>query len=153
MTIETDQMRVTRIVTAGSGFLSQHSKQLLCGLGRSERIVKVTIAWPSGLVQTLSDVPINQRVTIEEGSDTIRAEPLHAASVPPSAPPATATPAVTASSERARSGCISRFRRLISRFATSTARTVRCRRRRSPAAALLLDAVGRAVTRRPRGAV
>ena len=37
---------------AGSGFLSQHSKELLFGLGRSRRIVKVTITWPSGLVQT-----------------------------------------------------------------------------------------------------
>ena len=33
--------RVTRIVTAGSGFLSQHSKELLFGLGKSTRITKV----------------------------------------------------------------------------------------------------------------
>ena len=51
VTIETDQGRATRIVKAGSGFLSQHSKELLFGLGKSQRIVKATIVWPNGLVQ------------------------------------------------------------------------------------------------------
>ena len=37
VTIETDQGRATRIVKAGSGFLSQHSKELLFGLGKSQR--------------------------------------------------------------------------------------------------------------------
>ena len=39
VTVETDRMRRTKIVQAGSGFLSQHSKELLFGLGASERIV------------------------------------------------------------------------------------------------------------------
>jgi Flp pilus assembly protein TadD len=93
VTVETDTTRATRVVTAGSGFLSQHSKQLLFGLGRSERIVKLTIGWPSGDVQTLSNVPINQRVTIEEGSDASRSEPLHA----PSTPGMSGTPGTQAS--------------------------------------------------------
>jgi len=76
VTVETDEGRATRVLMAGSGFLSQHSKELLFGLGRSRRIVKVEIAWPSGLVQTLSDVPLNRRVFVEEGSDALRAEPF-----------------------------------------------------------------------------
>jgi Tfp pilus assembly protein PilF/peroxiredoxin len=82
VTVETDRVRSTRVLMAGSGFLSQNSKQLLFGLGNSERINKVTIAWPSGQVQTLSDVPLNQRVWIEEGSDRIRTEKLRAVSIP-----------------------------------------------------------------------
>ena len=39
VTVETDPLRKTRIVQAGSGFLSQHSKELLIGLGASQRIV------------------------------------------------------------------------------------------------------------------
>ena len=39
VTVETDRMRRTKTVQAGSGFLSQHSKELLFGLGASERIV------------------------------------------------------------------------------------------------------------------
>jgi Tfp pilus assembly protein PilF/peroxiredoxin len=89
VTVETDQCRATRIVTAGSGFISQHSKQLLFGLGKSQRIVKVTIAWPSGLVQTLSGVPLNQRVSVQEGNDVFRAEPFRPASMAPGAGPST----------------------------------------------------------------
>jgi len=96
VSVETDQLRRTKVVQVGSGFLSQHSKELLFGLGRSERIVKVTVSWPSGATQTLADVPINRRVWIAEGSDGVRSEPFRKASVPsglvasaaPDAPPA-----------------------------------------------------------------
>jgi Tfp pilus assembly protein PilF/peroxiredoxin len=74
VTVETDQIRATRSLEAGSGFISQHSKELLFGLGKSQRIVKLTIAWPSGLVQTFSDVPLNHRAWAEEGRDTLRTE-------------------------------------------------------------------------------
>jgi len=67
--VETDRMRITRIVQAGSGFLSQHSKELLIGLGSSERVLKLTVSWPSGGTQVFSDVPLNTRVRIVEGSD------------------------------------------------------------------------------------
>jgi tetratricopeptide (TPR) repeat protein len=83
VTVETDQVRATRVVMAGSGFLSQHSKTLLFGLGKSQRINKVTITWPSGLVQTLSDLPLNHRVWIQEGSETRRTEPFRTATVTP----------------------------------------------------------------------
>ena len=52
---------------AGSGFLSQHSKELLIGLGASERIVKLTVSWPSGETQVFTDVPLNTRLRIVEG--------------------------------------------------------------------------------------
>lgn len=90
VTVETDVMRTTRVIMAGSGFLSQHSKELLFGLGKSQRVDKVTVSWPSGLVQTLPDVRINHRVWIEEGSDEVRTEPFRAASVPDPRNPAEA---------------------------------------------------------------
>ncbi len=40
--VETGQLQRTKIVQAGSGFLSQHSKELLFGLGLSQRILKLT---------------------------------------------------------------------------------------------------------------
>ena len=85
VTVETDQTRATRVLMAGSGFLSQHSKELLFGLGKSQRITKVTIAWPSGLVQTLPALPLNHRVWIQEGSDALRTEPFRTKSVPSAA--------------------------------------------------------------------
>jgi Tfp pilus assembly protein PilF/peroxiredoxin len=91
VTVETDQAQTTRVVQAGSGFLSQHSKELLFGLGTSKRIVKVTIVWPSGLVQTVADVPLNHRAWIEEGRESVRSEAFRtAASAPTTVPPAAA---------------------------------------------------------------
>src|SRR4029078_12583705 len=42
----------------------------------------LTLAGPRAQVQTLSDVPVNQRVWIEEGSDRLRAEKFPAVSIP-----------------------------------------------------------------------
>ena len=64
--VETDRLRKTAIVQAGSGFLSQHSKELVIGLGASARIVKLTVTWPSGGTQEFSEVPVNTRVRIAE---------------------------------------------------------------------------------------
>ena len=67
VTVETDRMRRTKTVQAGSGFLSQHSKELLFGLGASERIVSLTVDWPSGGTQTFTGLPLDARVRIVEG--------------------------------------------------------------------------------------
>ena len=48
-------MKKTRVVAAGSGFLSQHAKTLIVGLGDSTGIRSVTVTWPSGAVQTFTD--------------------------------------------------------------------------------------------------
>ena len=70
-----------RMVKAGSGFVSQGTKDLLFGLGSAERIVTVTINWPSGLVQTLTNVPLNHRVLVQEGRDELDVRPFRR--VPP----------------------------------------------------------------------
>ncbi len=76
VTIETEGGRQTRWVQAGSGFLSQHSKELFFGLGSTKGPVKATIRWPSGLVQQLNDLPINHRIWVEEGVDRSRLDPF-----------------------------------------------------------------------------
>ncbi|MGA8274340.1 MAG: FG-GAP-like repeat-containing protein, partial [Candidatus Sulfotelmatobacter sp.] len=76
VTVETDSGRQTRLLQAGSGFLSQHSKELFFGLGKIEGTVRASIRWPSGLVQDCHDLPPNHRVWIEEGSERIRIEPF-----------------------------------------------------------------------------
>jgi Flp pilus assembly protein TadD len=68
VTVDTDRLHKTKILQCGSGFLSQHSKELLIGLGASERVVKLTVSWPSGETQVFTDVPLNSRVRIVEGS-------------------------------------------------------------------------------------
>jgi Tfp pilus assembly protein PilF len=91
VTVETDRVRKTRILQCGSGFLSQHSKELVIGLGASERIVTLTVAWPSGETQVFRDVPLNARLRIVEGAgietEAFTPRTAGAASASPAAPP------------------------------------------------------------------
>ena len=95
--VETDRLRRTRMVTAGSGFLSQHSKELLVGLGPSEGIVRLTVQWLSGETQVFTDVPVNVRIRLTEGGE-LESEPF----ARPSASEEAATPAVAAGDLEAR---------------------------------------------------
>jgi tetratricopeptide (TPR) repeat protein/peroxiredoxin len=77
VTLETDDMRQVRSIQAGSGFLSQHSKEAFFGLGYFDSKsgpIRLTIRWPSGVAQKLADLPVNHRIWIEEGSDQTRTE-------------------------------------------------------------------------------
>jgi tetratricopeptide (TPR) repeat protein/peroxiredoxin len=76
VTIETDAGRQTCMLQAGSGFLSQHSKEILFGLGKATGTVRASIRWPSGLVQDLHNLPINHRIWVEEGSEPAPSEPF-----------------------------------------------------------------------------
>jgi tetratricopeptide (TPR) repeat protein len=66
----------TKMLQAGSGFLSQHSKDVFFGLGEFKEPLSATIHWPSGLVQQLHDLPINHRVWVEEAVEPSRIEPF-----------------------------------------------------------------------------
>jgi tetratricopeptide (TPR) repeat protein len=74
VTVETEFGRQTRFLQAGSGFLSQHSKEVFFGLGEVTGFVRASIRWPSGLVQELHDLPLNHRVWVEEGAEPTRVE-------------------------------------------------------------------------------
>jgi tetratricopeptide (TPR) repeat protein/peroxiredoxin len=76
VTIETETGRQTRSLQAGSGFLSQHSKEVFFGLGEAKGAVHASIRWPSGLLQELYDLPINHRLWVEEGSPLSKIEPF-----------------------------------------------------------------------------
>src|SRR5437667_220028 len=76
VTLQTESGRQTRTLQAGSGFLSQHSKEIFFGLGEAKGPVRATIRWPSGLVQKLHDLPLNHRIWVEEGTEPSRVEPF-----------------------------------------------------------------------------
>ncbi len=81
VTVETNSGRQTRFLQAGSGFLSQHSKELFFGLGEVKGGIRASVHWPSGFVQTLQQVPPNHRIWVEEGSEKIRIEPFRSLAV------------------------------------------------------------------------
>jgi Tfp pilus assembly protein PilF/peroxiredoxin len=88
--VETDRLTRTKVVQAGSGFLSQHSKALTFGLGPSEAIRKVSVTWPSGQVQTFTNAAPRTRARLVEGG-TLEVDAA-APAQPPAAPAATPVP-------------------------------------------------------------
>ncbi len=53
-------------VRSGSSYLSQNDLRVYFGLGQREQVDRVQISWPSGIVQTLVQVPIDQIHQVEE---------------------------------------------------------------------------------------
>jgi len=51
-----------------SGFLSQSDPRVHFGLGKASRIDQIRITWPSGTVQTLTDVRVDQILKVTEPS-------------------------------------------------------------------------------------
>jgi tetratricopeptide (TPR) repeat protein len=66
VTIETGTSRQTKFVSAGSGFASQHTKELFFGLGEASQAVTVSIRWPSGSVARYQNIPVNHRIKVVE---------------------------------------------------------------------------------------
>ena len=56
----------TRVVAAGSGYLSASSRRLHFGLGAAERVDEVEIAWPSGLRSHLRGLAADRLHRISE---------------------------------------------------------------------------------------
>jgi Flp pilus assembly protein TadD/peroxiredoxin len=80
ITVEAAAHRQTKFLQAGSGFLSQHTKELFFGLGDTQGGVRATVRWPSGLSQTFEQVPVNHRIDLQEGSQDFAAKPFAPAS-------------------------------------------------------------------------
>ena len=57
----------TRVVNAGSGYVSSHSKRQHFGLGSATSIDEVEIEWPSGERAYLRDLAIDRAYRITEG--------------------------------------------------------------------------------------
>jgi tetratricopeptide (TPR) repeat protein/peroxiredoxin len=76
VTIHLGATTQTKYLQAGSGFLSQHAKELFFGLGSQAGTVQATVRWPSGLTQTFSDLPVGHRIHIEECDSAFRAFPF-----------------------------------------------------------------------------
>jgi tetratricopeptide (TPR) repeat protein/peroxiredoxin len=82
VTLETGSLRQTKYLQAGSGFLSQHTKDLFFGIGTRQSQLHVTVRWPSGLTQTFHDLPQNHRIEIVEGMQDIAARPFAGSPMP-----------------------------------------------------------------------
>jgi tetratricopeptide (TPR) repeat protein len=73
VTVAAGPNRQAKFVSAGSGFASQHTKELFFGVGERSQPIAISVRWPSGVTARYNDVPINHRVEIEEGNKEFKA--------------------------------------------------------------------------------
>ena len=78
VTVEVGTLRQTKYLQAGSGFLSQHSKELFFGIGKINdgTVVRASVRWPSGSTQTFDALPVNHRIEVYEGVQEFHARPF-----------------------------------------------------------------------------
>jgi hypothetical protein len=65
-----------RDVKAGSSYLSQSDLRAHVGLGAAAGADRIEVLWPSGRMETASNVPANQIITIEEGKGIVARHPF-----------------------------------------------------------------------------
>jgi enediyne biosynthesis protein E4 len=72
ITVTAGNRELVRWITGGSSYLSSHDKRVIVGLGNevSSDSVKVEILWPSGTVQRVSDLNLNQYNRFVEGQES-----------------------------------------------------------------------------------
>jgi hypothetical protein len=68
VTLEQGADKREQEVRSGDGYISQSDLRLHFGLGHATKAEKFVIRWPSGLVETLKDLPANQFYVVREGS-------------------------------------------------------------------------------------
>ena len=64
--LEAGGRRQLREIAAGASISSQHMLPAHFGLGKADLVDSIEIRWPSGAVQTLTNLPPNQTLTITE---------------------------------------------------------------------------------------
>lgn len=86
---------MTRQVSGGDGYLVQPSPILHFGLGRKDKVDKLTVRWPGGETQVLDNVTVDRVMTIIQPGER-KAVTIPAATAPAVQPGATVKPGATA---------------------------------------------------------
>ena len=63
-------------VRSGDGYISQSDLRVHFGLGKAQQADKIVIRWPSGLVESISNLPANQYYVVREGSGVDKTKSL-----------------------------------------------------------------------------
>ncbi|MCH2124447.1 MAG: FG-GAP-like repeat-containing protein [Pirellulaceae bacterium] len=69
------ERRWTQQLTAGDGYFSSNQHLLTLGLGQVESLDELQIRWPSGEIDTYSNIPVDHEVMIIEGHSEIHLMP------------------------------------------------------------------------------
>jgi hypothetical protein len=71
---ETKPHRQIDEVRSGGGYFSQNDLRVHFGLGKAEKVDVLEVHWPSGQIDTLKDVKVNQVVFVKEGEGITRTQ-------------------------------------------------------------------------------
>ncbi len=74
--VETEDGVSVQSLSAGSGYISQHTKRLHFGLGDRSRALSVDVLWPSGTTQRFEGLEAGFRYRIREGDDEVARTPF-----------------------------------------------------------------------------
>jgi tetratricopeptide (TPR) repeat protein len=55
---------------AGNGYLACNEPKIIFGLGPAERVDRLEVRWPSGIVQTFENLDVDQEIAIVEGEES-----------------------------------------------------------------------------------
>ena len=91
ITVEAGALRQTKLLQTGSGFLSQHAKELFFGVGSTKGGIRAIVRWPSGVSQTFEQLPVNNRIDLQEGAKDFAAKPFAVSTASYAHPGKTAT--------------------------------------------------------------
>lgn len=64
--------RQTREVLSGSSYISQSDLRQHFGLGQEQKVEQIEVRWPSGQVERVSNVEVDQFVTLQEGRGIVK---------------------------------------------------------------------------------
>ena len=76
ITVEAGELKQTRYLQAGTGFLAQHSKELFFGVGNARDSIRATIRWPSGITQVFANLTADHRFDITEDVAAFQSSPF-----------------------------------------------------------------------------
>jgi hypothetical protein len=71
ITYQAGDLKRRRMKVAGGSFLSSHDPRMVMGIGKRAKFDWIEIHWPqpSGLVQRLTDLPVDRYITVREGQE------------------------------------------------------------------------------------
>jgi hypothetical protein len=76
VTVTTGKLRQVDEVRSGGSYASQRDFRLHFGVADATRVDRIDIRWPSGVVESISDVGVNQWILVKEGQGVIRTSPF-----------------------------------------------------------------------------
>jgi hypothetical protein len=78
LVVEVGPQKLVRELYPYDSFKSQSPARVHFGLGRATKVDRLTISWPSGLVQELTDLSADRHIRVREGNGEVTPLPLAA---------------------------------------------------------------------------